>query len=611
MSKKDKKMTIIVATVLVIIIVALAVFVKPIREAALEAEAQAIAVPEYVRTLFDTSKVHEIDVIVPADEWEDFLQTATDKSYIACDLVIDGESYPNAAIRAKGNSSMSMVSSDEKYSFKIEFDHYRDDTYYGLDKLNLNNLIMDDSCIRDYLVYRMMDEFGVDSPLCSYVFMTVNGEDFGLYLAVEGVEDAFLERNYGSNDGDLYKPDDISNHKGDDDYAGGASDESRRSASSEQESEESEELSASSAMKAQTVAATSTVTSEPEQTAAAAAATAEPEGDASAEADAGEAEQAASGETAGDEADRSSSDEASGESSRSRGFDFGGGDGGFGFGGAADVKLQYVDDDPASYPNIFEGAKTDVSETDQARLIESLRKLSAKEDLDQVLDIEEILRYFVAHLFTCNNDSYTGSMIHNYYVYEENGRLSMIPWDYNLAFGGQGGMANSVNEPIDTPTSSSLESLPMIAWIFDDGEYFARYHELYWDFLAKFVDSGWIDDTIETVRTMLTPYVERDPRSFCTPEEFQSGLDEIKQFCSLRAQSIAGQLDGTIPSTTEGQKADSSALIDTSGLSTSGALGGRGRSSDEASGESDDSASGESNENASGETGVSASGEAS
>ena len=27
-------------------------------------------------------------------------------------------------------------------------------------------------------------------------------------------------------------------------------------------------------------------------------------------------------------------------------------------------------------------------------------------------------------------------MVHNYYLYEEKGKLSIIPWDYNLAFGG-------------------------------------------------------------------------------------------------------------------------------------------------------------------------------
>lgn len=34
------------------------------------------------------------------------------------------------------------------------------------------------------------------------------------------------------------------------------------------------------------------------------------------------------------------------------------------------------------------------------------------------------------HNFLVNDDSYTGNMIHNYYLYEEDGRLSMIPWDY-------------------------------------------------------------------------------------------------------------------------------------------------------------------------------------
>ena len=49
--------------------------------------------------------------------------------------------------------------------------------------------------------------------------------------------------------------------------------------------------------------------------------------------------------------------------------------GGFGGGnGSSDVKLQYIDDDPESYQNIFGNAKTDVSSNDEAWLIESLKK---------------------------------------------------------------------------------------------------------------------------------------------------------------------------------------------------------------------------------------------
>ena len=144
---------------------------------------------EYEDTLFDTSRVHSIDILVPDDgTWDAFIANCTEKEYIACDLVIDGERYENAAIRGKGNSSMQRSRTTGKYSFKIEFDHFRDGTFHGLDKLGLNNLVVDDSCQRDYVTYRMMTEFGVPSPLCSYAFVTVNGEDWGFYLAVEAVE---------------------------------------------------------------------------------------------------------------------------------------------------------------------------------------------------------------------------------------------------------------------------------------------------------------------------------------------------------------------------------------------------------------------------------------
>lgn len=499
--------------------------------------------PAYAEKLFDTSFVHTLDITMPAENWQTFLDTCTDKAYWACDLTIDGEFFGNAAIRAKGNSSMSMVGNGNKYSFKIEFDHYADTLYYGLDKLNLNNMILDDSCMRDYLVYRVMDEFGVDAPLCSFIFVTVNGEDFGLYLAVEGVEEAFLERNYGAEYGELYKPDNISNHKGDSDTGmfDAPGDMPDMPQSPEWSSDEPDESTSGEASDEPSASDEQTASDEVD-------ASDEPETNASGEA----------------------SDDAPSFEMPSFEMPTPGGDGGGFSMGAEDVKLQYIDDDPDSYPNIFASAKTDVSRRDKYRLIAALKNLSERTELASTLDMDEVMRYFVAHLFSCNNDSYTGSMVHNYYLYEENGQLSMIPWDYNLAFGEQNGAEQAVNDPIDTPTSSSIDSLPMIAWIFSDETYLAQYHALYAEFLETFVTGGRIDALIEEGRTMLSGYVARDPNSFCTEQEFQTGADQLKLFCHLRAQSIAGQLDGTIPSTTEGQKADSSALIDASALSASG-----------------------------------------
>ena len=162
----------------------------------------------YETRLFDSTRVHTVDIVM--DDFDGFLETCTNEEYALCTVVIDGEAEKNVGLRAKGNTSLTNVKSygNNRYSFKIEFDHYDStNTYHGLDKLCLNNIIQDNTYMKDFLCYTLMGDFGVSSPLCSFAYITVNGEDFGLYLAVEGIEESFLERNYGSDYGELYKPD--------------------------------------------------------------------------------------------------------------------------------------------------------------------------------------------------------------------------------------------------------------------------------------------------------------------------------------------------------------------------------------------------------------------
>ena len=365
-----------------------------------------------------------------------------------------------------------------------------------MDKLCLNNLIQDNTMMKDYLTYQMMNAFGVPSSLSSFVYITVNGEDWGLYLAVEGVEEAFLQRSYGSDYGELYKPDSMS--------LGGGRGNGRDFDPND---------------------FTAPLDGEGGNTPA----------------------------PSGQKPDFGSFDSSA---------MFGGG-GGFGFGSASDVKLQYIDDDPDSYSNIFNSAKTDVSKTDQARLIASLKSLSSYEDLEEVLDMEAVLRYFVVHNFVVNGDSYTGSMIHNYYLYEKNGRLSMIPWDYNLAFGTFiGGTAtSSVNDAID----DVLSDRPMQAWIFSDASYTQQYHDLFADFLHT-VDAAQI---IHDAYALIGDYVKKDPTKFCTYEEFETGIQTLLSFCSLRRESVQGQLAGTIPSNSEAQNAQRDTQVNADNLDLS------------------------------------------
>lgn len=238
---------------------------------------------------------------------------------------------------------------------------------------------------------------------------------------------------------------------------------------------------------------------------------------------------------------------------------FGGGMGGSM--GSDDVSLIYTDDNYDSYSNIFDNAKTDITDEDKDRLIQALKNINENVDIENSVDVDEVIRYFVVHNFVLNFDSYTGSMIHNYYLYESDGQLSMIPWDYNLAFGGFQSAADAtslVNYPIDSPVSGgTIDSRPMLAWIFNNEEYTQMYHEYFNEFITEVFDSGVFSEMIDSVKEIISPYVEADPTKFCTYDEFLTGIDTLKEFCLLRAESISGQLDGTIGFTSEEQQPSS------------------------------------------------------
>ena len=549
----------------------------------------------YEKKLFDTSKVHTIDIMM--DDWDSFVDGCEDEVYVSCAVVIDNEAYKNVAIRAKGNTSLSSVAAygNDRYSFKIEFDHYDSGkSYHGLDKLSLNNIIQDNTYMKDYLCYQMMGYMGVDAPLCSYVWITVNGEAWGLYLAVEGVEDSFLERNYGTSYGELYKPDSQSMGGGRGNGADISETELAEQFFGEDTASDSDATTDGKFTGGQGMQRPDGDSSNgqgiqpPDGDSAGGQGMQRPDGDSSN----GQGIQPPDGDSAGGQGmQRPDGDSSNGQGMQPPDGDSAGGqkmeppagtesDGqkmqkpGGGM-GSDDVSLIYSDDEYSSYSNIFDNAKTDITDEDKDRLIASLKSLNENSDIEDVVNVDEVIRYFVVHNFVCNFDSYTGSMIHNYYLYEEDGQFSMIPWDYNLAFGGfsaGGGGSDSatqmVNYPIDTPVSGgTVDSRPMLAWIFADENYTELYHTYFDTFISEYFESGYFENLITETENLIASYVEQDPTKFCTYDEFETGVDTLKSFCLLRAESIRGQLDGTIPSTSDGQQEDDSTLIDASSIS--------------------------------------------
>ncbi len=189
-----------------------------------------------------------------------------------------------------------------------------------------------------------------------------------------------------------------------------------------------------------------------------------------------------------------------------------------------------------------------MTDADKARLIRSLKALSEGENLEDVLDIDELLRYFVVHNYLVNSDSYTGAMVHNYYLHEDDGEFDMIPWDYNLGYGTfQASDASAaVNDPIDTPLSVTGDgSRPMVDWSFQSEEYTELYHQ----YFAEFLDEVDITAIIDEAYALIAPYVEKDPTAFCSYEEFETGVAALRSFCEKRTESgraARGSADRTL-----------------------------------------------------------------
>lgn len=485
---------------------------------------------KYPKTFFDDSEVHTIDIQVSNKDWSSMVKNAENEQYVPCTMVIDGRKVQEVGIRPKGDSSLKQVKdmNSDNFSFKVEFDHYKNQAFDGLDKMTLNSCSQDTTYMKDYLAQHMMNYMGIAAPLTSFVNIKLNGRDFGFYVAEEAVEKSFCLRNYGNIDGKLYKPDSLIltdfNYLELMDY---------KMKNGQNAVEYLTKVMSGSMFKG---------------------------GNKNTRVD-----------VLGDltkvllDADNISTD-ATG--------------------------LAYIDNNPKSYKKIFDTKVFDTSENDKSRLIDSIKKLNEGKDLDNTLDINSLIKYFVVHNFVDNYDGYTSVFSHNYYLYEHEGQLSMIPWDYNLAFGSFAiDVTNSysdlfrkyfkmdyepdsmssgksmVNYPINTPTFKvPLEKRPMISQILSNDKYRETYHEYFNKFINDYFESGYFDNFYSETIKMISPYVKKDKKGFFSYKQFEDGINELNRFCKLRVKSVQGQLSNTIPATLKGQEEHPESLIDTQDL---------------------------------------------
>jgi hypothetical protein len=103
------------------------------------------------------------------------------------------------AFRKKGKIG-SFRDFDQKMAWKIDFNRFVDgQTFLGLGKLNLNNLVQDSSTVHEWMAYEMFRRAEVPAPRQGWARVFVNGVDAGPYLLLEALDDGpFLRRELPS-----------------------------------------------------------------------------------------------------------------------------------------------------------------------------------------------------------------------------------------------------------------------------------------------------------------------------------------------------------------------------------------------------------------------------
>ncbi|MFO0911436.1 MAG: CotH kinase family protein [Pirellulales bacterium] len=177
----------------------------------------AVELGEPTSALFDTSRVLDIQLRLPDEDWNNLRQqtrsifAALNKvpshqspfTYFKADLTIDDLTIRDVGVRKKG--FLGSLDS-QRPSLKIRFDEFTKQQPFGpLRRLSLNNNKQDPSGLSQYLTYWLFRKAGMPAPRCSYAKLTVNGDDLGIFTNVESIEGTMLKRSFGDGTGNLFE----------------------------------------------------------------------------------------------------------------------------------------------------------------------------------------------------------------------------------------------------------------------------------------------------------------------------------------------------------------------------------------------------------------------
>lgn len=236
-----------------------------------------------------------------------------------------------------------------------------------------------------------------------------------------------------------------------------------------------------------------------------------------------------------------------------------GNNGGNLFKGDANGTLQWYGTAQSSYYGKYE-LKTNETLNDWSDLVHLIDEINNTpsqdfyDSLEVVLNTQEWIDGWAMNIIFSNLDSYVGSG-HNYYIYHNNDSLykkfDFILWDSNEAYG-KFNMGMNIAQLESLSMSfipNPATSRPITNKMLANSTYLNMYVNTVCQLVTKYFSNEYLDPKIDSLVTIIRPYVYADPNKPYTNQNFEDNINTnvgnapgIKSFITNRRNSLSAQL---------------------------------------------------------------------
>lgn len=126
------------------------------------------------------------------------------RRYVRAQLFEGDIHYRDVAVHLKGAAG-SFRQVDDKPAMTVSLDRFtRNQNFYGLTKIHLNNSVQDSSYLAEYITGVMFRAANVPAPRVAHAVVELNGRKLGLYVLKEAFTKEFLSLHFPDTSGNLY-----------------------------------------------------------------------------------------------------------------------------------------------------------------------------------------------------------------------------------------------------------------------------------------------------------------------------------------------------------------------------------------------------------------------